>query len=755
MENKSPARHQVKIGGLQCSFCSESIQKALLRLDGVEKVNVGLAHEEVLVHYDPAKVKPRKINEVLMDMGYTIRDVRKVETFEGENIELRRERNRLLGVGVLTLITSSLMFAMRLGWAWPWHSPLMVGISLLSVLGLGYPFLKMAAHSVRRGILNQHVLMEFGAFGGLIGGFAGFFSPHFASARADFFAVATFITAYHILGGYASLHVRTKSSQAVRRLLSLQPPTAKVIRNGRETVVRVEEVKKGEIVRIRPGESIPVDGVVIAGYSTVDESMVTGESIPVEKTVGSETVGGSVNLTGTLKVRVARVGEESFLRQVIRYVEEARAMKPGILQLIDIVLKYFVRGVLLFALAGFLAWSFGAWLISGKPDFSRAVFASLAVLVMGYPCALGMATPLALIRGSGIAAAKGVLFRSAEAFHIFKDIKKMVFEKTGTITEGKPRVVRLESLNNSDTTKLLLIAATAENPSEHPLARAIVEFAIKKRVKLDENEITNFESIPGKGIRGTIFGKPAYVGKLNFLEENGIETASALETIKEMEENGETVVGVAYDGELLGLIGIADQIKEEAPETIAKLKELGIEPVILTGDNLRTAKAVAWKVGVQHVVAEVLPNEKADVIRRLQESGHRVAMVGDGINDSPALMQADIGIFLGAGADIAIESADVIIVGDRLSAVLDAYYIGRNSYGKTKQNLALAFSFNGIGVPLAATGLVHPIWAMVAMGFSIATVLLNSFGGLLHPKKKNFIVKWLCEERDFHCFFRR
>jgi heavy metal translocating P-type ATPase len=734
MTRRKSAKHQVKIGGLQCSFCSESIRKALLRLEGVEKVNVSLAHEEVLIQYDPAKVKPCKINEILTDMGYTVRDPRKTEAFGEESVGLRRERNRLLMAGVLTLITSILMFAMWLGQAQPWHPSLMMSISLLSVLVLGCSFLKMAIRSIRRGILNQHVLMEFGAFGGLIGGFAGFFSPQFASVRADFFAVATFITAYHILGGYASLHVRTKSSQAVRKLLSLQPPTARVIRDGKETVVNVDEVKKGELVRIRPGESIPVDGVVVAGCSAVDESMVTGESMPVEKTVGSETLGGSVNLTGTLKVRVTRVGEESFLQQVIRYVEEARAMKPGILQLIDIVLKYFVRGVLLFALIGFLTWSLGAWLIVGKPDISRAAFATLAVLVMGYPCALGMATPLAMIRGSGMAAAKGILFRSAEAFHIFKDIRKVVFDKTGTITKGKPRVVQLKPLNNFDSMKLLWTAASAENLSEHPLGKAIVEFAVKEGVKL--SEIAGFKNIPGKGIKGTISGKPVYVGKLGFLAENGIETIFASEIAKEMEEDGETVVGVAYDGKLLGLIGIADQVKEDAPETIAKLRGLDIEPIILTGDNLRTAKAVARKVGVQHVIAEVLPNEKADVIQMLQESGHRVAMVGDGINDSPALMQADIGIALGAGTDIAIESADVIIVGDKLSAVLDAYYIGRNSYGKTKQNLALAFSFNGIGVPLAATGLVHPVWAMAAMGFSVATVLLNSFGGRLMPKTK-------------------
>jgi len=437
---------------------------------------------------------------------------------------------------------------------------------------------------------------------------------------------------------------------------------------------------------------------------------------------------------------------------VARYVEESRAMKPGILQLVDIILKYFVRGVLLFALAGFLVWSLGAWLILGQPDVPKAAFAALSALVMGYPCALGMATPLAMIRGGGMAAVKGILFRSAEAFHIFKDAKKVVFDKTGTITEGKPRVVELKPLNNFDVMELLWVAGSAERASEHPLGKAIVEHAFKEGVKL--SEIVDFQNVPGRGVKGTVSGKPVYVGNLRFLVENGIEATSALRNAEEMEENGETVVGVAYEGKLIGLIGIADQTKEDAPETIAKLKKLGIEPIILTGDNLRTAKAVARKVGVEQVIAQVLPNEKADVIRRLQEDGHRVIMVGDGINDSPALMQADIGIAIGAGTDIAIESADVIIVGDRLSAVLDAYHIGRKSYSKTKQNLALAFSFNGIGVPLATTGLVHPVWAMVAMGFSVATVLLNSFGGQLVPrqrKREPKVEKLMLEIPSIHC----
>ncbi|MEE8403580.1 MAG: heavy metal translocating P-type ATPase [Candidatus Hydrothermarchaeaceae archaeon] len=751
-EARQLVKHQVKIGGMQCSFCTESIQKVLLGLEGVKKVNVSLAHEEALVQYDPSRIEPWKIDKVLRNIGYTVRDPKKVRSFEEENAELRRGRNRLLAAGSLAFVTGVLMVFARLRQPEPWFPVVMVGGALINVFIVGYPFLKMAFHSLRRGILNQHVLMEFAAFGGLAGGIAGYYLPQFAPVRSDFFAVATFVTAYHLLGGYASMRVRTKSSQAVRKLLSLQPPTARVIRDGKEAVVEIEEVAKGELVRIRPGENIPVDGIVVEGHSTVDESIVTGESMPVEKGVKGEVIGGSINLTGTLKVQVTRVGAESFLQQVARYIEEARAMKPGILQLIDRVLKYFVPTVLLFAFAAFFAWTVGAWVLFGEPDIHRAAFAALAVLVMGYPCALGMATPLAMIRGGGLAATKGILFRSSEAFHIFKDVKKIIFDKTGTITKGRPRVVEIQPLKGHGIKELLSAASSIESVSEHPLARAIVERAVEEHVKA--SEVTDFLNIPGKGIKAGLSGKPVVVGNVRFLAEEGIDMSQAQQTIREMEERGETVVAVSTESKLIGLIGIADQIKADAIETVGRLKEIGIESIMLTGDNERTARAVARRVGIDTVLAEVLPNEKADIIRGFQEEGERVVMVGDGINDAPALMQADIGIAIGAGTDIAIEAADIIIVGDRLGAVPDAYFIGRSSYTKTKQNLALAFSFNGIGVPAATTGLVHPIWAMIAMGVSVISVLLNSFGGQLIPKTKQRVRevrKLVLDVPSIHC----
>ena len=491
-------------------------------------------------------------------------------------------------------------------------------------------------------------------------------------------------------------------------------------------------VAKGELVRVKPGESIPIDGTVVDGFSTVDESLVTGESIPVEKTVGSEVTGGSVNKTGNLLIKVTRIGEENFLAQVARYIEEARAMKPGILQLLDVVLRYFVPGVIIAAVIGFLIWSLGAWLITGKPDIPRAAFAALAALVMGYPCALGMATPLAMIRGGGMAAEKGILFRSSEAFHIFKDIDMIVLDKTGTITRGEPSVTEIHPLNDSSVFEVLTLAASVENLSEHPLAEAIVKRA--KEEKIEPGQVSSFEAIPGKGVKALFNDKLLIAGKPEFLSSEGMAIGEEQRLIESMEEKGQTVITIGYDGKLIGLISLADTVKEDAVETIARLKDLGIEPIMITGDNERTASAVANVVGIERALAKVLPDQKANMVRELQDEDHKVIMVGDGINDAPALMQADIGIAIGAGTDIAIESADVIIVGNKLSSILDAYYIGRSSYGKTKQNLALAFSFNGIGVPAAITGLVHPVWAMVAMAASVTVVLLNSFGGRLIPK---------------------
>ena len=736
---------QVKIGGIECSFCVGTITKALTRMNGVAGVSVNMAHEEALITYDPSRVTPTELKQTLRDIGYSVRDIGNERTFEEQEAELRAEFKNLLLAAAFAAIAFNFMALMWLDFlamdrAWPFMIWLAPTLALSTMFGPGWRFLNMAWASLKRGILNQHVLMEFGACAGLVGGFLAYVVDFPESAFSkligveypvlfDFFGVVVFINTYHFLSAYVSLAVRTRASQAVRKLLDLVPPTASVVRDGREVDVPIEEVERGELVRVRPGESIPLDGEVVEGSSGVDESLVTGESIPQEKGVGDEVIGGSFVRTGTLLIKVTKVGAEGFVQQVARQVEEARALKPGVLVLVDQVLKVFVPAVLGFAVAAFLIWTLGVAIFGGSPDWTRALLATLAVLVMGYPCALGMATPLAMIRGGGMAAERGILMRSGEAFQALNEVRKVVLDKTGTITRGEPAVVEVVALGGRDADGVLRLAAAAERGSEHPLGQAIVSAAEQLEMRIAPAD--DFRATAGKGVTATVEGSHVLVGKPGYVEEENVELEPARSRLETMQREGYTVVVLAVDGEPAGLIAIADQVKSDAKQTIDRMRQAGLEPVMLTGDNERTARAVAEQIGIAEYRAEVLPQDKAEAVREFQRQGNRVVMVGDGINDAPALMQADVGIAIGAGTDIAIDSADIVIMGERLGAVVDAFEIGKESYKKTVQNLILAFSFNGIGVPLAVTGLLHPVWAMIAMAASVSTVLANSFGGRL------------------------
>lgn len=727
---------QLKIGGMACSFCAQSINKAFRQVEGVERTNISLAHEEVLIQYDPALADESALKQTILDLGYTIRDPDKTKAFEEQQAELAQHKRRLLIASGLTTAALAVMVAMWIGVMAPWFPYLTLTLALATMFGPGWYIKKKAYQSLRRGILNQHVLLELGAFSGLAGGAAGIIYPGVFPA-AEFFGVSVFITTYHILSGWAANKVRARATQAVRKLLDLQPDTARRINeNGEVEEVEVGELEEGDKIRIRPGEKIAVGGRITEGASGVDESIVTGESLPVEKDGGDEVVGGSVNQTGTLVVEVTTVGEASFLQQVARSIEEARAMKPGIIQIVDRVLKYYVPGVLAFAGLALPLWTLGALAITGEMNIVRAIFAMLAVFVMGYPCALGMATPLAMIRGGGMAADRGILMRSREAFQIMQDIDTVVLDKTGTLTVGKPEVVAVKPLNDWSRDELIRLAGAAEQSSEHPLAEAVVAYAEEQTGALAKAE--KFQSTTGKGVTAGVDGRRVLVGSLDFLRENDVGTNAGADWLAEYEDEGHTVIGAAADNEMVGLIALADTLKEDAREAVAALEGQGRRPVLLTGDHERTAKAIAGAAGIKDVEARVQPDEKAARIRSLQDEGRRrVAMVGDGINDAPALTQADVGIAMGAGTDIAIESADVILMGERLGALTDAFEIGERSFRKTKQNLMLAFSFNGLGVPLAVTGWVHPVWAMAAMAASVSTVLANSFGGrLLSAGKK-------------------
>lgn len=729
---------QLKIGGISCSFCASSIEKAVGRQRGVDEVHVSIAHEEALIRFHSDETNTTRLKDTLRALGYTIRDPRQVEDAQEQAALERSERRDLASAAFFAVVLLGAMAGMWLE-LWPRQPWFMWAAGLIATYVFfwnGRRIIHKAWGAAWRGITNQHVLLSIGAIGAYIGGLLGTPIPPLGWAglpafpAVDFFGVVVFLTAYHLLSGVVSLHVRTKASASVRKLLEMQPPTARVVRNGVEEEIDIEEVVVDDLVRVRPGERIPVDGTVTDGTSAVDQSLVTGESIPEDKSVGDEVIGGSINQTGTLLVTVSRTGEDSFLHQIARHVEEAKALKPGIIVLVDRVLQHYVPSVLGIALAAFLFWGLAPLAWGGEPQWVTAIFAAVTVLVMGYPCALGMATPLALIRGGGMAAERGILIRSGEAFQVLKDITHVVLDKTGTITEGKPRLVAVEAAAGFTGTELLRLAAGAEAVSEHPLAQAIV--AAAEELSADIPEASDFQAHPGRGVTASVSGHRVVIGTVRFLASQDIDATALADVVAKHEAQAQTTVLVAIDDRIAGVLAIGDTIKPHARTAITELKESGITVVMLTGDNRRTAEAVAAQVGIDEVYAQVLPEDKAEHVRALQQQkGARVVMVGDGINDAPALMQADVGMAIGAGTDIAIESSDVIIIGNRVGAVADARKIGKVSYRKTVLNLWLAFIFNGVGVPLATTGVVHPSWAMLAMASSVSLVLANSFGGRL------------------------
>ena len=733
---------QLKIGGMSCSFCTNAIERGLGREKGIEEVHVSLAHEEALVRFRSDETDETRIKDTLRALGFIVRDPRKVGAFD-EQLDLRRrERNDLISAASLALVLFGAMVAMWLDlWRMQdWHAWTAWAFATYVFAWNGRRIVRMAWGAAWRGITNQHVLLSVGAIGAYIGGLLGAPLPFLGwygfvgFPPVDFFGVVVFLTTYHLLSGYVSLVVRTKASESVRRLLEMQPPTARVVRDGREEDVAIDEIVVDDLVRVRPGDRIPVDGTVEDGTSAVDQSIVTGEPIPEEKKQGDEVIGGSVNQTGTLLVRVTRTGDDSFLRQIARHVEEAKAMKPGIIVLVDRVLLFYVPAVLGISAAALLFWGFAPLAWGNAMQWVTAIYAAVTVLVMGYPCALGMATPLALIRGGGMAADRGILMRSGEAFQILKDITHVVLDKTGTITEGKPRLVAVEAVGELGRDEVLRLAAATEAVSEHPLARAIVDAA--DELGLDLPDAHDFQATAGQGVEATVEGHTILVGTPRFLRARDIDVAPAEERLDRHEAQAHTAVLVGIDGTVAGVIAIADAVKPDAGDAIAELKRRAIVPVMLTGDNQRTARAVAGQVGIEEVHAQIVPQDKAARVRTLQEQGAQVAMVGDGINDAPALMQAHVGIAIGAGTDIAIESSDIVLIGERLGAVPEAITIGGMSYRKTVQNLWLAFFFNGVGVPLAATGVVHPSWAMAAMAASVTLVLANSFGGRVFTRSK-------------------
>lgn len=725
------ASFHMRIGGMHCSLCEASIRRALQRLPGVQEVHVSIAHGEALVRYDPARVGPEDFRRTLEELGFTVQPPDEAAAIAQEEAALRSARRKATWAAFALLSAVGLMgLRMLSGPHLLWMAG-MAALALTMAFGPARFVLANGFHSLRRRILNQDVLVVAAAMAGLVGGGLGGIDPAFPAGT--FLGATVFVLAFHVIGGYFSIHVHVQASQAVRRLLQLQPERAARLRpDGGEEVIPAAWLQPGDRIRVRPGERIPADGIVRAGASAVDESMLTGEPMPRDRLPGDPVIAGSINLTGTLIVEVTRVGEETFLRQVARLVAEARAMKPGILRLVDRVLLIYVPAVFAAALAGFLLWTLGLWLAGGRPDLARALFALLTALVMGYPCALGMATPLALIRTSGEAAARGILMRSPEAFHVFKDVKTILLDKTGTLTEGRPALIAAIAVEGEEP-DLLRWAAGAELPSEHPLARAIVTAARERGIQPPEPEA--FTALPGRGVIARVEGREVRLGTRAWLEEQGVDLTPVLPALARQEAAGRTVVLVAVDRKAQGVLAFGDPLKPDASEAVAALRRLGLEPMLVSGDNPGAVRIVAETLGISQAWAGLLPHEKIEIVRRLQRQGLRVAFVGDGINDAPALMQADIGIAIGAGTDIALEAADIVLVGKRLTALAEAFRLSRASDRLTATNVGLALGFNGVGVLAAISGRVDPVWAMLAMALSVSLVLFRSvFSRLLGPE---------------------
>jgi Cu+-exporting ATPase len=709
----SPRREriQIAIGGMTCAACAARIERRLNKLEGVEAA-VNYATEQATVSYDPARVSLDDLVAAVEAAGYeaTLPAQRQAD----EEAALRRLAARLAVAASLSAPLVVLAMAPPLqfpGWEW-----LALALSTPVVLWSGFRFHRAAAVNLRHGTATMDTLISIGTLAAWAWSLVALLAVPDAHT---YFEVGAVITTLILLGRYLEARARRRSGEAIRRLLELGAKEARVLRDGAEVTVPVEELAVGDLLVVRPGEKIPTDGVVEEGVSAVDQSMLTGEPVPVEVGPGAEVAGATINTYGRLLVRATRVGAETALAQIARLVAEAQAGKAPIQRLADRVSAVFVPIVIAISLATLAGW------LALSGDATAAFTAAVAVLIIACPCALGLATPTALMVGSGRGAQLGILIRGPEILERTRRITVVVLDKTGTVSEGTMRLAALVPAAGVRRDELLRLAGAAEEASEHPIARAIAERAREELGALPPLE--SFRARAGLGIEAVVEGRAVVVGRPELLAERGLQLPPALARAREeAEANGQTVVAVAWEGEVRGLIAVADHIKPTSAQAVAELKALGLTPLLLTGDNERTAQAVARQVGIERVLANVLPEEKAAEIERLQEAGEVVAMVGDGVNDAPALAQADLGIAIGTGTDVAIEASDITLVSGDLRAAADAIRLARRTLRTIKANLFWAFAYNVAAIPLAVAGLLDPIVAAVAMAASSLFVVSNS-----------------------------
>ena len=711
---------KLRIGGMTCATCQGRVEKVLRKRPGVMSAQVNLVTETATVAYAPGEIAPDDLIGAVERAGYTASPATDdAEEEERRRQEQEREQRRELVILALSVaLTLPLVAPMVLApFGVRWMLPAIAQLILATPVQflIGWRFYRAAWPALRAGTGNMDLLVALGTS-------AAYGLSLYEMARGGqhlYFEASASVITLILLGKTLEARAKRGTTAAVRALLELKPRTARVLRDGGQTVeVPVDAVGRGETVIVKPGERVPVDGRITRGASELDESLLTGESLPVSKAEGDEVTGGSINGSGLLHVEATRVGEESTLAQIVALVEGAQATKAPIQRLVDRVAAVFVPTVVAIAILTLVG-----WLVTGAAT-ADAVLAAVSVLVIACPCALGLATPTALIAGNGAAAKAGILIQDAEALERARAVDVVVFDKTGTLTEGQPEVAGVATFASLSEDELLALAAAAQGGSEHPLGRAVVRAAERRQLELPELEA--FEAVPGKGLTATIAGRDLLIGSPRFIAERGLTTNDQLaDAIAEHEERGQTVMLVAED-DVLGLIAVADRIRAGAAQAVSRLHDAGIATTLLTGDNRRAAAVVATELGIDHVIAEVLPEDKAAQVAALREEGRVVAMVGDGVNDAPALAAADVGIAMSSGSDVAMQTAQITLMRSEPELVADALEVSRATYRKVKQNLFWAFIYNVVGIPLAALGMLSPAIAGGAMAMSSVSVVSNA-----------------------------
>ena len=727
-----------KVTGMTCAACSSRVERVLNKMEGVNKAEVNLATEDLHIDYDNSKLKVEDIIARIEKAGYGAyelkEDTKIDETDKEDAINSLKKRfiySLIFAIPLLYISMGHMMGAYLPSIIDPMKNPMNFALIQLAlvipVMLIGRKFFISGFKNLIHLSPNMDSLISIGTSAAFIYGIYAIFKIAGGDTKFSmdlYFESGATILTLITLGKYLEAKTKAKTSQAIKKLMGLAPKKATVIVDGIEKVISIDEVKVGDIILVKPGEKLPVDGEIIEGTTTIDESMLTGESIPVDKNSGDRVFGASINKFGMFKYKATKVGKDTALAQIIKLVEEAQGSKAPIAKMADVISGYFVPTVITLAI---IASAF--WAISGKDlEFSLTIF--IAVLVIACPCALGLATPTAIMVGTGKGAENGILIKSGVALEGAHKINTVVFDKTGTITEGKPKVTDIiTKVMNED--ELLRYAASAEKGSEHPLGEAIVAEGVEKG--LDLFEISTFNSVPGEGIVTLINNKNILIGNNKLMKNNNIDITSVDEDVKMLASQGKTPMYMAMDGVLVGVIAVADILKENSKKAVEALHKLGIEVVMLTGDNEKTAQAIAKEVGIDKVVSEVLPGDKANEVKRLQDEGKNVAMVGDGINDAPALAMADIGIAIGSGTDVAIESADIVLMRSDILDVVGAIQLSKATIKNIKENLGWAFGYNTLGIPVAmgvlyAFGgpLLNPMIGAFAMSFSSVSVLLNA-----------------------------